>query len=202
MTRKKKLIYIAILLLLVIDFLFNCMRANVMERICNAGTGKINRVTELEEYDSEEWNMVLETFGAMSIDYRKEMLKDNVEIHLLFFHSKEKVNVTTNVYLSDEILLNIYTEYDCEKEKLIYRPIEIVDVSAGAGNGIFYHDEESINQFLQECGVTRREVEKYQKYALYDVVVRTWIKANGGIGWLERMKLESCTVDNTFNFDS
>ena len=51
-----------------------------------------------------------------------------------------------------------------------------------------------------EYNITEEKIAEYQEYVLYDVVVRTWVEANGGIYWLEKMKLENCTVDNTFQF--
>ncbi|MCM1253274.1 MAG: hypothetical protein NC321_10670 [Clostridium sp.] len=51
-------------------------------------------------------------------------------------------------------------------------------------------------------GLTRRDVKKYQKYAVYNVVVRTWTKVHLGWYCLESWKLKLCKVeDNTFRFE-
>lgn len=48
----------------------------------------------------------------------------------------------------------------------------------------------------------REDVQKYQEYAIYEVIVKTWTKAHRESYWLERWKLKRCkVVDNTFQFE-
>ena len=74
-------------------------------------------------------------------------------------------------------------------------------MSQGRGNERFYCDEASINEYLQSYGITKDVVSEYQEYAMYDVVVQSWVDTYGGVLEEEKMELKQCTVDNTFRFE-
>lgn len=95
--------------------------------------------------------------------------------------------------------MGLGAHYDYEKKQLIYNPVYIVQ--GEPGNSEEYTDEKSIDEFLNRYGLTRKDVQKYQDYAIYGVVVKTWIKAHRESYWLERWKLKSREVDNTFRFE-
>ncbi|MCM1040222.1 MAG: hypothetical protein NC434_12965 [Ruminococcus sp.] len=45
-------------------------------------------------------------------------------------------------------------------------------------------------------------MKRYQEYAIYDVVVKTWADTYLQSYWLEKWKLKICKkVDNTFRFE-
>lgn len=70
-------------------------------------------------------------------------------------------------------------------------------------NKMKYTDEKSIDEYLSRYGLTRKDVQEYQEYAIYEVIVKTWTKAHRQSYWLERWKLKRCkVVDNTFRFET
>lgn len=71
-----------------------------------------------------------------------------------------------------------------KKKELLYKPVYIM------GNEEIYEDEKTIDEYLNRYGLTGKDVQEYQKYVIYDVVVKTWTKAHRESYWLERWKLK------------
>ena len=63
---------------------------------------------------------------------------------------------------------------------MIYEPVKVVKCSDKPEEIEHYKDEENINRYLDEYNLTREDIAEYQRYGLYDVVVKTWVDANGG----------------------
>lgn len=197
-----------VICILCIHFTISCLRPNVLSQI---GKSKIYGTIDVPELDGclvgwrdeWEWMGALETFGATSIDYKGEFLKEDVaSISLLFFNKDNNVRISTNVILSelDEVIMQVHVHYDYEKKELIYDPVYFLQ--GESGNTVKYTDEESINEYLSQYGLTRKDVQEYQEYAIYEVVVKTWTKAHRQSYWWERWKLKQCkVVDNTFRFE-
>lgn len=146
--------------------------------------------------------------GALDVDYRGEYLREGIsEISLLFYDdaiSYNEINdfsIRIKLILSeaDEVTMRMEAYYDYEKKELIYDPVYIVQEKRD--NREEYTDEKSIDEFLNRYGLTRKDVQKYQDYAIYGVVVKTWTKVHRESYWLERWKLKSRVVDNTFRFE-
>ncbi|MDE7197392.1 MAG: TipC family immunity protein [Lachnospiraceae bacterium] len=157
--------------------------------------------------DEWEWMGALETMGASSIDYKEEYLREEVAfISLTFFHNVDydnnDVNIGIMVNLSepDQVRMKVDIHYDCKKKELKYEPIYILQ--GKSGNADKYTDEKSVDEYLSRYGLTRKDVQEYQEYAVYDIVVKTWAKAHHEFYWLERWKLKQCKViDHTFQFE-
>ena len=198
---KKKKIFLYIIPLLVFALCTIYLRDNVLDKIYRYRLWGLNRVPEIEKvHDIYEWESALEFFGVLWVEYDKTYLKDNVQIHIYFLSDEERdyIDINETVSLTDKVELHLNSSYDYSQKVWEYDSIYIVEEKEGKSE--HYTDEGSVNRYLQEYNITREEVMGYRKYALYDVVVRTWVEANGGIYWLEKLKLENCTVDNTFQF--
>lgn len=197
---------------LCIYFIISCFTPNVMSQIGEQQVFGLNRVPEIDAFYPEwEWEIALETFGALSLDYKEEYLKEDVLfISFLFFDDSNDVNIYSAVNLSesDNVILYLSADYDYEEKKLTYHPVSILQGEPGnsedytAENCTEYSDEKSIDEYLNKYGLTRQDVKRYQEYVIYKVIVKTWTKAHiTQWYWLERCKLKLCKVeDNTFRF--
>ena len=193
------------------------LKPNILSQI---GESKISGAIDVPEinyyksgwHDEWEWMEALKTFGALDIEYREEFLRGDVEsVVLLFFFfdidyaDDNDFNIYIVVKLSevDQVRMALEVDYDYEKEELIYEPIYIIQGEWDKVDDIEeYTDEKSIDEYLNRYGLTRKDVQEYQEYALYDVVVKTWAKAHHKSYFLERWKLKRCkVVDNTFRFE-
>ena len=191
-----------------ICFIISCLRPNVLSQI---GESKIYGAVDVPELkgclggwrDEWEWMGALETMGASSIDYQEEYLREDVEsVSLHYRYDDNNVMTSTSVILSesDKVTMYLGVDYDYEKKQLIYDPVYIVQ--GEPGNTVGYTDEKSIDKCLNRYGLTREDVQEYQEYAVYEVIVKTWTKAHRQSYWWERWKLKRCkVVDNTFQFE-
>ena len=104
---------------------------------------------------------------------------------------------------ADKVKLEMAAYYNYEKKELIYYPIAITQGDPNNPEGVIeeYIDEAIINEYLNRYGLTRKDVQRYQDYVIYGVVVKTWTKAHKESYWLERWKLKSRVVDHTFWFE-
>ncbi|MDE7321194.1 MAG: TipC family immunity protein [Lachnospiraceae bacterium] len=182
---------------------FYNLRTNVLEQIAESkmyGLVKIPEVVGV--HDAWEWYVGLETFGALEVNYKEEYLDENVkEIGLHFSADDNNIGITIIKWMSggDSLRMMLYANYDYTNKVLEYEPIEIVQ-REGEDCKI-YTDSKSIRQYMSKCNITEEDVEDYYEYAIYDVIVRTWTKRYRQFYWLEKWKLERCTIDNSFAFE-
>lgn len=190
----------------IISIVVSLLKPNVMDEIGEQKIYGLVWVPEIEEHDPRDWIFGLETMSALGVDYKEEYLREDVsEISLWFHDGKNDVNIYTQVLLSeaDKVKLEMAAYYNYEKKELIYYPIAITQGDPNNPEGVIeeYIDEAIINEYLNRYGLTRKDVQRYQDYVIYGVVVKTWTKANRESYWLERWKLKSREVDNTFRFE-
>lgn len=167
---------------------------NVMDEI---GKWKIHCLVQVPEIEAihddneSDWMLALETFGVKWVDYREEYLREDMsEISLSFFDENNDVDIDALIILSeaDKVYMYIAAHYDYEKKDLLYEPVYIIQ--GEPGNEEVYEDEKIIDEYLSRYGMTRKDVQEYQEYLIYDVVVKTWTKAHRESYWLERWKLK------------
>lgn len=180
------------------------LKPNVMDEIGEQKIWGLVRVPGIEEiHDPWEWMMGLETMGALWVDYQEKYLREEVtELSLHFSDDDNDISIGMEVILSepDIVAMELGVDYDYEEKQLIYYPVFIVQ--GELDNSEEYTDEKSIDECLNRYGLTREDVQEYQEYAVYDVVVKTWAKAHHKSYFLERWKLKRCkVVDNTFRFE-
>ena len=187
-----------------ISVLFVYFRANALDEICKQKIHGLNKVPEICGVNKEwEWYDTLEWFTLNTVVYDNEFLKENIErIDITFFNNKREISIFMSAYLSkaDKVCILFLVDYDGKNKELIYNPISI---AIGPDNGCakFFKDEESICKYLNKYGVTKENVNDYYEYLVYDVVVKTWVKAHKGIFKLEKWKLMHCKIiDNSFSF--
>lgn len=211
-----KVVICILCIFLVVGTAISVLKPNILSQI---GESKISGAINVPEFDycwsgwrdEWEWMEALKTFGALDIEYKEEFLRDDVEsIALLFFDDDidygdvNDFNIYIVVKLSeiDQVRMVLEVDYDYEKEELIYETIYIIQGEWDDLEDIEeYTDEKSIDECLNRYGLTREDVQEYQEYAIYDVVVKTWAKAHHEFYWLECWKLKQCKViDHTFQF--
>ena len=176
-------------------------KSNVMDEIGKQKIHGLFRVPETKTIhdvsewtfamEAWEWMLALETFGVKWVDYREEYLREDVpEISLHFKDGTNDVDIYALIILSeaDKVYMYIAAHYDYEKKELLYEPVYIIQREPG--NEEVYEDEKTIDEYLNRYGMTRKDVQEYQEYMIYDVVVKTWTKAHRESYWLERWKLK------------
>ena len=206
-----------VICILCIHFIISCLSPNVMSQI---GKSKIYGAIYVPELkgclggwrDEWEWMGALKTMGASRIDYQEEYLREDVaSISLLFFNDAVdyceindfNIYIKVNLSETDQMIMELEMRYDYDKKELIYEPVYILQGEWDNLDNIEeYTDEKRIDECLSRCGLTRKDVQEYQEYAIYEVIVKTWTKAHRQSYWWERWKLKRCkVVDNTFRFD-
>lgn len=202
----KKVLKIVICVLCVCFIIvISFFKSNVLDKIGEWKIHGLVLVPEIEAiYDNNEseWMLALETFGAMLVDYQKEYLREDVSyISLLFLNDNNDVNISAQIILSeaDKVKMYVAARYDYKKKELLYRPVYIIQ--GEPGNTMEYRDEKTIDEYLSRYGLTRKDVQEYQEYIIYDVVVKTWTQAHWESYWLERWKLKRRVIDHTFRFE-
>lgn len=186
----------------IIVVVISLSKPNVMDEIGEQKIYGLVWVPEIEEiHDPWEWMFSLE-MGARDVGYKEEYLREDVsKIWLVFFADNNNFDIGIDVILSepDKVAMYLAAHYDYEKKELIFDPVCILQ--GELGNREAYRDEESVNKYLNRYGLTRKDVQRYQDYAIYGVVVRTWTKTYRESYWLKRWELKSRVVDNTFRFE-
>ena len=178
--------------------------SNLMGRIYQAaearGFAPFNEVPELEGLEYDDLAQ-FENFGGLSVPYKEEYLEENREIELFFPREEKEIKIRTVIELSEETLLLMRMTYDYEGRFITYEPISISDRPKETGEVTHYYDEKNVNMYLKEFGITKEDIAEYQHYALYDVVVRTWVKTHGGDYEEAKKRMEKVkTFDNTYEF--
>ena len=181
--------------------------SNIMGRIYQAaearGFAPFNEVPELEGLEYDDLAQ-FENFGGLSIPYKEEYLEENREIKLFFPSEKKEIKIRVVIELSEkteETFLLMCMTYNYEERFMTYEPISISDTPKETGEVTHYYDEENVNRYLKEFGITKEDIAEYQHYALYDVVVRTWVKTHGGDYDESKRSMEKVkTFDNTYEF--
>ncbi len=186
-----------------ISFMMVLLRPNVMDEMGRWQVYGANAVPEIDKfYPVWEWEMALETFGALDVYYKEEYLRDDIKyVKAHFYYNSNDVAISSMVTLSeeDEVWLKIRVDYDYEEKKMVYAPIFIRQ--GESDDTEIYEEEETVNEYLIKYGVTREDVKAYQEYMVYDVAVKTWSKTYLKNYWVEKWKLKCCnTEDNTFQF--
>lgn len=203
----RKFVLKVVICVLGIYFVISIIKPNVMDEIGERKIYGLIRVPGIEKvHDSWEWMLWLETMGAFDVNYQTEYLREGVsEISLWFYDDENDIHIYVEIVLSesDKVVMRMGAYYDCEKKELIYEPVYILQGDSNNPEEIIeeYIDETIINEYLNRYGLTRKDVQKYQDYAIYGVVVKTWTKAHRESYWIERWKLKSRVIDNTFRFD-
>ena len=199
----------------IISVVVSLSKPNVMDEIGEQKIYGLARMPEIYFSGRDEWDWILglETMGALSIDYQEEYLREDVTmISLHFYYDTNDYNEINDFSIgmkivlseSDKVAMGLTADYDYEKKELTYNPIVILQGDPNDPEGIIeeeYIDETIINQYLNRYGLTRKDVQRYQDYVIYEVVVKTWTKAHKESYWLERWKLKRKEIDHTFWFE-
>lgn len=199
-----------IISLVAIGFLYYYFRINVLDKI--AFLSQMPVLEPFQEIEEMEWVGYddfpqYEFFGGLSLPYKEEYLRPEVEAELYFPTDQRYIKIHSNVELSknpDRKTLIIFSmTYNPQDRSLTLGPMHISDwdLKTEPHTGGHYEDRESIIQYLEEYNVTEEDIRAYQDYVLYEVVLKTWVNTHGGNYEWEKEKLGRCEiVDQTFDF--
>ena len=167
------------------------------------GFAPFNEVPELKGLEYDDLAQ-FEFFGGLSVPYKEEYLEKNREIKLFFPGEKKEIRIRVVIVLSEkteETFLLMCMTYDYEERFMTYEPISISNTPKETEETTHYYDEKNINRYLKEFGITKEDIAEYQHYALYDVVVSTWVKTHGGNYDKAKKNMERVKIfDNTYEF--
>lgn len=200
--RNKKRIIKVLVLLMVCMFFISYMRTNVFDIMGKRKIAVMIKIPEVDE-DSDiwEWNQALDFFGFNSAIYDNEYLRKEIEdLRLSFFPDCNNIKIFISVWLSEKDLLRmvLYARYDYDTKELEYVPLGIAQ---GDGVEYCYVEPECVDQYLEQYDITKEDIAEYYRYAIYDVILKTWTDRYWRIYGLEKWKLERCKlIDNDYQF--
>lgn len=197
------ILFVSGIIIGIILFFYLKVQGNLLDRIYRditvGGFRQINNVPETKWVSYDDLLGQFEIFGCLRIYYKEEYLKDNETVVLVFPDEQDGLKIWSDIDFADKIQLCIKFDYDYTEHILIYEPIVIV---VDGEDSIRYEDSEEIYRLLKSYNIGEEEIRKYQKYVLEDVIIRTWVNANGGNFEKEKEKMNRCTlVDRTFDFN-
>ena len=169
--RIKGRIIIVFLLLMVCMFFISYMRTNVFDIIGKRKIAVMIRIPEVDE-NSDIWEW------NQALD---------------FFH------FNSVIYDKEYLRMVLYANYNYVEKELEYTQIGI---SCKEGEKYEIHtDAEYVNRYLEKFDITKEDIAEYYRYAIYDVILKTWAERYQRIYGLEKWKLEQCTlIDNGYQF--
>ena len=209
-TEKKRRIASCFLLLSIALNLSGCSffgKGNVMEdmyrvSIKEGGYSEFKKVKELEIVTYDSVSGQIEFGSGFYIPYKKEFLKNNIEVSLFIPDDEHGIEIDGIVRLTQNVQINIYMDYNSESQTLFFKPLDIAVASLDSNKlGTHYEDEESVRKLLDEYNVTEQDIKEYQNYILYDVVMQTWVQRNYYERELTERDYEDLLIeDHTFDF--
>lgn len=209
-TGKRNKWYICILLICIMIAIMGCGllgKGNVMEDMYRAsikagGYSEFQKVKELEIVTYDSVSGQIEFGSGFYIPYKKEFLKDNIEVSLFIPNDEHGIEIDGIVRLTQDVQINIYMDYSSENQTLFFKSLDIAVASLDSNKlGTHYEDEKSVRKLLDEYNVTEQDIKEYQNYILYDVVMQTWVRRNYYERELTERDYENLQIeDHTFDF--
>lgn len=209
-TGKRNKSYICILLICILAAITGCGlfgERNVMEDMYRAsikegGYSEFKKVEELEIITPTVIEGYTEFGSGFFIPYKKEFLKNNIEVSLFIPDDEHGIEIDGIVRLTQNVQINIYMDYNSENQTLFFKPLDIAVASLDSNKlGTHYEDEESVRKLLNEYNMTEQDIKEYQNYILYDVVMQTWVRRNYYERELTEQDYEDLQIeDHTFDF--
>ena len=210
MKRKKKVLLILVSIILFCIWywwMYVLFWSNALDRISYAVDdgidGNLYCFERIKEAEECFWD---EMYGGVQISYSDEYVKDNTFVGV-YSSDKGNFKLSSGFALEEqgnkEISVFTGMSYDRDMHKLVLEPVFII-VYEMDGTGVIdreYYDKENIDQYLDQYNISEEDIRECQNYILYDVVVKTWTKAHGGLNFLERLKIGLCIEDHTFDFE-
>lgn len=189
-------------LIIVIYFIYNVSKINVLDRIYYAVTHccyqTVNKALDVKGYDWEWINVFLED-GIESMRVAGDSVEDNWYIMLTFVDQEEKqFRIFAQGEIVEGVELELSMTYTNDERKLVCQPVEINLIVNEERELLEYpEDKEEIMKYLQEYSITEEDVQGYLDYVLYDVLVQPWVETHGGIYAREKQKIEKSLIDNS-----
>ena len=215
MKRKKKVLLILVSIILFciwywwmyVLFWSNALdRISVAADLAKGGYYKpFQKVEELEWIGTDDDYMAYDFFGCDSVDYEEEYIKDNYNIGIFYENTSDNIVIEGSCNVKNQpdnnMWIILHMIYNPKEKKLVLEPIAVSVKDKGENVATHYYDKENIDQYMKQCNISEEDIREYQNYILYDVVVKTWTKAHGGLNFLERLKIGLCIEDHTFDFE-
>ena len=216
MKRKKKV------LLILVSIIFFCIWywwmyvlfwSNALDRISVAADlakdghyQLFNKVKEIKmNHDDYEAHLAYEFMGWSVLIYNQEYLENAYEAEIYLLAGERDLDIKACRYLENsedkKVAIEMRMCYERNTNDLLLKPV-FISVQTGEDEyGQYYDEKDMVYQYLDQYNISEEDIREYQNYILYDVVVKTWTKAHGGLNFLERMKIGLCIEDHTFDFE-
>ncbi len=175
MIKRTLLVLLSILLGIVINYLDR----NILDEIyLDAADGGLlfNNVKEAEEHiDYLRWLFFTDSkYCIMSFDCK--YLRDEYAIIAIEYMGDEEPDILTIssvIYIEEQERLYIEAKYNYKTKTLTWQPLEVGIHKIGT-----ITDGEAVQSYLEEAGVTKKDIKKHQDYILKETVLKKWAKGN------------------------
>ncbi len=89
--------------------------------------------------------------------------------------------------------MQLNVEYHANNKELKELPIKIYTENAN-GDGIIIERPYEVTKFLKKHGITKRTIEEYRHYMLYDTLLAKWFKENKGKSKFDLSNIGELTI--------
>ena len=181
MIKRTLLVLLSILLGIVINYLDR----NILDEIyLDAADGGLlfNNVKEAEEHiDYLRWLFFTDSkYCIMSFDCK--YLRDEYAIIAIEYMGDEEPDILTIssvIYIEEQERLYIEAKYNYKTKTLTWQPLRVRTLRTDGENGYAtITDGEAVQSYLEEAGVTKKDIKKHQDYILKETVLKKWAKGN------------------------
>ncbi len=168
-----------VLLSILLGIVINYLDRNILDEIyLDAADGGLlsNNVKEVEGHiDYFRWMFFIDSqYCQMNFDCK--YLRDEYETILVEYVGRKEPDmlaILSTIYMEDQDFLYLEAKYNYKTKTLTWQPLEVGIHKIGT-----ITDGEAVQSYLEEAGVTKKDIKKHQDYILKETVLKKWAKGN------------------------
>ncbi len=168
-----------VLLSVLLGIVINYLDRNILDSIylsAQHGGLLFNNVKEAEGHiDYFRWMFFTDNkYCRMNFDC--EYLRDEYKTIAIVYLGDEEPDILTilsTIYMEDQNFLYLEAKYNYKTKTLTWQPLEVGIHKIGT-----ITDGEAVQSYLEEAGVTKKDIKKHQDYILKETVLKKWAKGN------------------------
>ena len=176
-----------VLLSVLLGIVINYLDRNILDSIylsAQHGGLLFNNVKEAKEdeyIDYSRWLFFTQNeYCIMSFD--RKYLRDEYAIIAIEYLGDEEPDILTilsAIYIENRERLYVEAKYNYKTKTLTWQPLRVRTLRTDGENGYAtITDGEAVQSYLEEAGVTKKDIKKHQDYILKETVLKKWAKGN------------------------
>ncbi|WP_261796056.1 TipC family immunity protein [Numidum massiliense] len=134
------------------------------------GTRILEAIDDIARYMSKDF---------ISEFYNSGYLRDDEDLYLYFYRNKEVLLLSFNKMIDSKTSIQVNYEYVVNRKELKQLLIKIYTENPN-GDDIIIERPYEVTKFLKKHGITKRTIEEYRHYMLYETLLANWFKENKG----------------------